>query len=140
MATDFSINFPSDLSKPRETMLTFSGTAKLQPKNEQKYENHIYYTLRRAEKRPSGDPSAVRIDPSFTGVAERLYKFFDTKYPGALVSLGDEASRTTGTATGEISYEVSANSGWVFAPTVFELLDAAKMTIAEIELPAFAPQ
>ena len=140
MSTNFSINFPSKLSNPHETMLTFSGVTKLQPNDEQSYESTIFYTLSRAKGRPLGDPSAVRMKPLFRGAAERLYKFFDAKYPNAVVPLGNSASRETGSATGEISYEVSGTSGWAFAPTVFQFVDADNRSLAEIEFPAFAPR
>jgi hypothetical protein len=139
MSVAFSINFPSNLSNAHDTMLTFAGEASLRPISEQSYANTITYKLSRAEGRPSGDPSAVRMKPLFRGAAERLYDFFDTKYHDNGVQLGNSASRETGFSEGDISYEVKGTTGWVFAPTVFAFVDADNRVLAEMEVPAFAP-
>jgi len=139
MELPVSVLFPSNLAAEHETMLEFKAFAMLQPEGEHAYRNRLSYSVTRVDGRPDGDPSRVRMRPMFRGETERLYPDFTKFYPDGFKRLGNEASRGTGYAEGELRFEVSSPGKWVFAPAVFAFIDSDDRILAEVEIPAFAP-
>lgn len=130
MSLPVSVNFPSDLSRPRETMLEFKGEANLEQTSDSSYRSITTYTLSRVEGRPDGNPELVRIKPMFRGLAERLYSFFNRSYPDGFAPL----------ESGRLGFDVSGGEDWAFSPAVFAFVDRDNRVLAEMEIPAFVPQ
>ena len=72
---DFLNYFPSNASRPRETMLQLKGTVGVFPSSATSYTSIVSYTITPYEK-SEGSPTDLSIRPVFRGSAERFISAF----------------------------------------------------------------
>jgi hypothetical protein len=129
---DFSVYFPSNPSKPHDTMLKMAGNLGIVKKDDTNYLSVMEYTLSQAEGRPDGSTKGIKLRPQFTGAAEMVLPYFKKFHPEEDIQLSDNK---------EVVFAVSGGSEWRLSSGTYEILDSDNKKLAAIRIPLFvSPQ
>ena len=124
---DFSVYFPSNPSKPHDTMLKMAGNLGVVKKDDTTYLSLMEYSLSPAEGRPDGSTKGIKLRPQFTGAAEMVLPYFKKFYPED-IQLSDNK---------EVAFTVSGGSEWRLSFGTYEILDSDNKKLAAIRIPLF---
>jgi hypothetical protein len=118
--------FPSDASKPKETMLQLDGSVEIVPKNSTSYESIVSYSITRYEG-SYGSPTELAFRPIFNGSAEQLLGAFfsQNKEPGTL------------SEKGQIKFDVGDIKNPMLQYVAYQVLDRDRRTVGSIAFPLF---
>ncbi len=121
--------FPSDVTRPQETMLQMEGTVGIEVRGADSYQSIVRYTMTRYPG-SEGNVSEIAFRPSFQGPAEVLIAAFNRRNDGAVRGVGD----------GQIAFDVSdiRNPQLVYAS--YNVLDRSGRLVASIDFPVFVPR
>jgi hypothetical protein len=122
--------FPSDMSRPQETMLQMEGTVGVEVRGTDSYQSIVRYTMSRYPG-SEGNVSEIAFRPAFRGAAVALIPAFNRKNDGGAVR---------GAGDGQITFDVQEvrNPQLVYAS--YNVLDREGRVVASIDFPVFVPR
>jgi hypothetical protein len=118
--------FPSDVTRPRETLMQMDGTVQVLPQTSSSYSSVITYTMRRYEG-SEGNATDITFRPAFRDDARPLLSAFNRRNDGAV----------KGSVEGRIAFDVPEISNPRLVYSSYDVLDRAGNVVAAIDFPLF---
>ncbi len=125
---DIRVFFPTDLTRPHDTMIEVTGTIGIKRKIDG-LESYFYYAANRLDERPDGNVDSVLVSPEFPKFEKYFSPAFAQSY-SKLPILGGE---------GEIAFHVfgKPDDNWQAVQAYYRFEDRNGNVLAVIPMPLF---